>query len=447
MVINEGPVKDFVNTVKNKYDYYMGKRSSKYDFDLDLEDKRDIDELLDASPLKDIYKNFSNKVYQRLGAEFARNGSILRLTFDAREAPKELAQQINPKDKDSLYKYVTDYSKGSHNFTMELPIDKEKAQKFWDNYDKEHPEETKSKGDRDKAPTQDDEEEYQEYTESLKVQESLDLDYKMYFTDEDVKEFQDKVCKEVSEKTGIESLRPFNFYLSDSDEMTVVLEDDGMVYPVKVSINPMDARQDKGIFRYLDQAVYALVDYINNYRDLFDMELKVEESLAETVRDDFSEWSGTITFNAYKTLNDMRKYLGNHPECRDEMHNLCQQLSGIYSHARMESLKEASYGGAFDILDDEYFTRDDLNELSEYIEDELNSNIVGDKVVVESSYIDDQVLSLEISTQESGFLETFEKKIDMRRIKTPHDLTKVYGRLAVEDLKDKLESDGVEFKI
>lgn len=430
LVYQEGAVKDFVNTVKNKYDYYMGKRSSKYDFDLDLEDRRDIDELLDASPLKDVYKNFSDKVYKRLGAEFARNGSMLRLTFDAREAPKELAQQINPKDKDSLYKYVTDYSKGSHNFTMELPIDKEKAQEFWNNYDKEHPEETESKEE-----------------ESLKVQESLDLDYKMYFTDEDVKEFQDRVCKEVSEKTGIESLRPFNFYLSDSDEMTVVLEDDGMVYPVKVSINPMDARQDKGIFRYLDQAVYALVDYINEYKDMFDMGLKIDESLTETVRDDFSEWSGTITFNAYKTLNDMRKYLGNHPEYRDEMHNLCQQLSGIYSHARMESLKEASYGGAFDILDDEYFTRDDLNELSEYIEDELNSNIVGDKVVVESSYIDDQVLSLEISTQESGFLETFEKKIDMRRIKTPHDLTKVYGRLAIEDLKNKLESDGVEFKI
>lgn len=110
-------------------------------------------------------------------------------------------------------------------------------------------------------------------------------------------------------------------------------------------------------------------------------------------------------------------------------------------------LKEASYGGAFDIRDDQYFTRDDLDELIDYIETELNNKIVKDKVQIVDADMSDNTLHLEISTDKDGFWEEFNEKIDMRKIRVPRDLIKVYGKKAVEHFKDILESDGIEFAL
>ena len=69
------------------------------------------------------------------------------------------------------------------------------------------------------------------------------------------------------------------------------------------------------------------------------LQLKLDEAI-----DDFEEYSGNITYNAYKTVADMRKYLKAHPDSKSNINALRKQVSDIYAKAYLESLQESLEG-------------------------------------------------------------------------------------------------------
>ena len=96
----------------------------------------------------------------------------------------------------------------------------------------------------------------------------------------------------------------------------------------------------------------------------------------------------------------------------------------LTNRLKEKGLVEArSYGGAFDIADDQLFTREELDEfgyeLAYKVEDQLNKPI--DYV---SSYIDDGFIEVTLSYDE--YEVTLKRKLDMRAIRKPSDINKYH---------------------
>ena len=106
-----------------------------------------------------------------------------------------------------------------------------------------------------------------------------------------------------------------------------------------------------------------------------------------------------------------------------------------------EGLKEASYGGAYDIADDQYFTKEELVEFGEDVVDNLNS-LAYSKAKLESIFIDNNVIEITITWD--GNEITVEQPVDMRRIRTPKDLGK-YRVPVISKMKPELEELGFDF--
>lgn len=88
---------------------------------------------------------------------------------------------------------------------------------------------------------------------------------------------------------------------------------------------------------------------------------------------------------------------------------------------RKYSLNEASYGGAFDIEDDQYFTRDDIEDAAEYVIDHINETF-DDRFVLGGTWFENNTWTVNVQTEDG--MEEYEKSIhiDMRKIKAPRDL-------------------------
>lgn len=106
-----------------------------------------------------------------------------------------------------------------------------------------------------------------------------------------------------------------------------------------------------------------------------------------------------------------------------------------------QGLKEASYGGAYDIADDQYFTKEELVEFGEDVVDNLNS-LAYSRAKLESIFIDNNVIKITISWD--GNEITVEQPIDMRRIRTPKDLEK-YRIPVISKMKPELNKLGFDF--
>lgn len=90
-----------------------------------------------------------------------------------------------------------------------------------------------------------------------------------------------------------------------------------------------------------------------------------------------------------------------------------------------ETLDEASYGGAFDIADDQYFTRDDLVDCAEKVIEHLNETF-DDVFELYNVELNGVTLQIEVEGKELGWY--MEKcRIDMRKIRVPSDLTNKYA--------------------
>ena len=108
---------------------------------------------------------------------------------------------------------------------------------------------------------------------------------------------------------------------------------------------------------------------------------------------------------------------------------------------RKYSLNEASYGGAFDIEDDQYFTRDDIEDAAEYVIDHINETF-DDKFVLGGTWFENNTWTVNVQTEDG--MEEYEKSIhiDMRKIKAPRDLKDKFNL----DMAAKLIKDIKELK-
>lgn len=92
------------------------------------------------------------------------------------------------------------------------------------------------------------------------------------------------------------------------------------------------------------------------------------------------------------------------------------------------------YGGAYDISDTAYFTRDDLDEFSNEVIEQLSNATHGDIIAnVVDCYLDEDTNELELTVSYGEYEHTHKEKIDMRKIKVPKDLIKAYSNKFVND--------------
>ena len=99
-------------------------------------------------------------------------------------------------------------------------------------------------------------------------------------------------------------------------------------------------------------------------------------------------------------------------------------------------LDEASYGGAFDIADDEFWTRDDINDFADEVIDNINE-IFYKKYKVIGSWFENGSVIVSIGDDDGNEYEA-SQKVDMRKIRKPSDLVKYIGEI-VYDLRQQIE--------
>lgn len=110
--------------------------------------------------------------------------------------------------------------------------------------------------------------------------------------------------------------------------------------------------------------------------------------------------------------------------------------------AKVNKLNEASYGGAYDIEDDQYFTRDDLNEAAESVV-EFVCNKLGNEFELGGTWFEKGQWIVNVQDHSFGEYEVA-IPIDMRKIKNPKSLSKSYATICAKKLIDQIKEYNME---
>lgn len=98
---------------------------------------------------------------------------------------------------------------------------------------------------------------------------------------------------------------------------------------------------------------------------------------------------------------------------------------------------KSNYDGAYDIQEDQYFTRDDLVDFADSVLNELNAKYNDTFDVVDLGMDDPTHLYIEVESDIAW--ASYIVKIDMRKIRKPSDLTK-YVSITVTGLSYSLDT-------
>lgn len=102
-------------------------------------------------------------------------------------------------------------------------------------------------------------------------------------------------------------------------------------------------------------------------------------------------------------------------------------------------VQSSKYGGAFDIDDEEFFTRDEINEWGDAVVDKFNETMKT-SFVLESVYCESS--SLELNITDYDYTLSTIVKVDMRRIRRPSDINKYIDTAVtslIQEYKDNVE--------
>lgn len=108
-----------------------------------------------------------------------------------------------------------------------------------------------------------------------------------------------------------------------------------------------------------------------------------------------------------------------------------------------KTITSANYGGAYDVDPEQYFTREDLVEFADDVVDRLNA-ISYSKFDYTEVYLEPGN-NLELTIAWSDYEDTIKEHIDMRKIRKPSDLCKVYAPLFVNRAKEVFSEYGADF--
>ena len=103
-------------------------------------------------------------------------------------------------------------------------------------------------------------------------------------------------------------------------------------------------------------------------------------------------------------------------------------------------MSKYSFGGAYDVEDDMFFTREEINEFGFEVADQL-SNKFNARFDLSDIYMDDTThMTIQISELDSGYTYTDYVKIDFRKIHKPSDINK-YIPGVVENISKQYSDD------
>lgn len=117
----------------------------------------------------------------------------------------------------------------------------------------------------------------------------------------------------------------------------------------------------------------------------------------------------------------------------DKIHDLKSRVGTLD-----ESLNEASYGGAFDIEDDMYFTVDDIVEFGDTIAIDFSKE-VGRQFDLSDAYMTTP-MQLHLEFTDNDFDYVADIKIDMRKIRVPSDIYK-YKNEVLKQLREQISNE------
>ena len=212
----------------------------------------------------------------------------------------------------------------------------------------------------------------------------------------------------------------------------------------------IDAEELKGLSReqieqILNEApVGAEVTHIRNLKNRFNMDAVIRKKQA--YKSNYFNPVGTPgDFNNLDTYWELGGY--EDPYIDSTIYkavNGTDKYYGLTSEVlKAHGIRSASYGGAYDILDDYYFTRDDLIDFGEEVVLELENLEPGDYFVNDLDMLNPKTIHIEVYCRNK---ETYADKnivIDMRRIQKPSDLNKYAYQVALDMYDEFSEYDDV----
>ena len=162
------------------------------------------------------------------------------------------------------------------------------------------------------------------------------------------------------------------------------------------------------------------------------MKINLRESLNKIDLATDNKYDLRNTYDSSNISNDKKKKLA-------ESLNNNASAKQIYGILNDESLTEASYGGAYDIEDDMYFTKEELVEFADEVCELLHEKFGYDYETVEVGMESTTELYLRIQDIH-GVEEESTFRIDMRKIRKPSDLFK-YAKPIAGRLAEKFEEE------
>lgn len=121
-----------------------------------------------------------------------------------------------------------------------------------------------------------------------------------------------------------------------------------------------------------------------------------------------------------------------------------KEIKGYLRVIERPSMNEASYGGAFDIADDQIFTREDIDNFAEEVLNHINETFE-EQFDISGAYITDGIIELEITNETLGDFSC-NKAIDMRKVREPWHLKRAYATDCAVDLINQIKEVSDMFK-
>lgn len=112
----------------------------------------------------------------------------------------------------------------------------------------------------------------------------------------------------------------------------------------------------------------------------------------------------------------------------------------VSSHNGSRNIGAANYGGAYDVLPDQYFTKDDIVQFAEHVCDILNESYEQTFKIYDVDMIEPKVLYLAVTEPEDGGIYDCKIKIDMRKIRNYRSLRDHYADEAVITLMKQIDA-------
>lgn len=212
----------------------------------------------------------------------------------------------------------------------------------------------------------------------------------------------------------------------------------------------IDAEDLRGLSReqieqILDEVpVGTKVIHIRNLKNRFNMDVHIEKKSAYQAN--YYQGMGTpLDFKDEDTFWEVGAYID--PYIDSTIYKAVNGIDKYYGLTsevlKAHGITSASYGGAYDILDEYYFTRDDLIDFGEEVVSELENLEPGDYFVNDLDMLNPKTIHIEVYCRNKEIYADKNIIIDMRRIQKPSDLNKYAYQVALDMYDEFSEYDEV----